>query len=268
MLAKIFLKLRKLLINDKHITDEQYKLLEESLDEFLFLYRNNSIIAIKFLHVLRGSPKVLDKYKVLFEKNIYLIIYDRCCGIVKNVIFFFYSIFKSFYYRNPDIVHIENGIDFLFVSHFTGKSNLENYSDPYFEDLILHLSQNKRSVFVAYINHTKHRNLVTKNYSVNTVFLEKMVSIREILNIYTNIMRSFIYIKKDINNRLSSSISLFTKINLFSSSTINNLIIANQVGDLVDRLSPKYVVTTYEGHAWERLVYYVEKYALWIKCTE
>ena len=52
-----------------------------------------------------------------------------------------------------------------------------------------------------------------------------------------------------------------------SSSTFTSLRLAKQVAEIARKTGAKFVVTTYEGHAWERLVYYyVRKVNPHVKC--
>ena len=58
-----------------------------------------------------------------------------------------------------------------------------------------------------------------------------------------------------INKALAKDILLHH----MSSSTFNALRIAKQVAEIASRTNAKFVVTTYEGYSWERLVYYYTK---------
>ena len=245
---------------DKSISKKEYELLCNECDKILLSCINShSVLAVKFLHILRASNIELNEYQFLFDNSPLSNIFTIFKAIVRNAIFVAYSLITSIFHKKNKIERHVNGVDFLFISHYTDQTNSKYYFDSYFGRVASQLVGDKNSVIVAYINHTKHKKKSLNDINFYSVFLDNMVGFRCMMSIYKGIMRSFNCIKKDKSVALSSSTTLNVRVNLFSPSTIKNLIIAKQVGNLVKKLSPRCVITTYEGHAWERLVFHMSK---------
>jgi len=247
-------------VADNLTSKVDYELLCKECDKILFsCIENNSISAIKLLHVLRSSKVELYKYKPIFSKSFFYRIFNTFVLIVKNILFAIYSFTSSIFYKKKYIVN-DNNTDFLIISHYTGKKFVNHYADSYFGELISELLTSGKVVTVAFINHTNENapDLISDK-NCNRIVLDNTVSFMGTLSLYLNAIKSISCIKKDKNVKISSRIAFYAKISLFSPSTINNLIIAEQVGRLAHMLSPKHIITTYEGHAWERLVFNITK---------
>ena len=111
---------------------------------------------------------------------------------------------------------------------------------------------------VAYINHTNDRDVVfQKTNNIRSVLLNNSVNFFELVKIYKRVIIVLKFLRKeDAKNHLHLKIIKQARMHIFSNSTICNLMLANQFSSIVKKHSPKCIVTTYEGHAWERLAYY------------
>jgi hypothetical protein len=241
-----------------NLSEQQYSALGVECDKILLSYEDkDQVVAIDSLHATReGSLFFRDAPYLFFKNNFFYITNRRIKTIIKYILFFFYSLIRSFSYKNPCTENTGNNADFLFISHYTGShDDSEFYQDSYFGEVVNQLSKNSNKCVVAYINHTKDNSIVfQKDESVVKILIDNFCSFSQIFYIYKDIFLTFIPIAYR-SNALHARIVRQARINIFSPGTIRNLIICNQVKSIINTFHPKTVVTTYEGYAWERLVF-------------
>jgi hypothetical protein len=56
-------------------------------------------------------------------------------------------------------------------------------------------------------------------------------------------------------NELHNKVYREAAIQALSNSTANNLRLKMQISDLLRLVKPRFIMVTYEGHAWERLIF-------------
>jgi len=246
----------------KDSPQKRYSKICKACDSVLLGCNSRSeIIAINFLHVIRASPKSLQSYAYLFNNELWLYrIIRHYFLLIKNIMDIFYNILCSIFYRTQKFDAMTHNADFLFISHYTGgKNSLTHYQDSYFGEMVNQLCQNRKSSVVAYINHTKNQDVVfQKNNRVLPILLRNSTNFVNLIKIYQGVFSAYKSLRKN-NNSLPLKVIEQAKISVFFKGTIRNLILANQVGSIIKRYSPKCIITTYEGHAWERLVFSVAK---------
>ncbi len=220
------------------------------------------IIAINFLHVIiRGTSTSLQTYAYLFNNEFWLYrIIRHCYLFIKNILGIFYNVACSIFYRTQKFEDATHNIDFLFISHYTGiKDGLTHYQDSYFGEMVNQLCQNQKSSVVAYINHTINQDVVfQKKSGVLPILLRNSTSFVNLIKIYRGLFGAYQSLRKT-NNSLLLKVMEQAKISVLSRSTVRNLILADQVGNIIKRYSPNCIIATYEGHAWERLVFSVAR---------
>jgi hypothetical protein len=151
------------------------------------------------------------------------------------------------------VLSSEAKVDFLFVSHYTGHKKSQEYADSYFGEIIDQLQQSGKRCIVAYINHEKNHNTsIPCKKGLLSVLLTNESNFQKLIEIYNDLLISFFLIRK---SRCGRDIPYSVRISMFSPGAVRNLIIANQIEDIVSQVSPKCIVATYEGHAWERLAF-------------
>ena len=245
------------------MTTKQYKLLAKECDKLILAASKDKDkrVAINFLHVVRESQATLEKYNFIFRSNNcnFLLKLLNFYGLVKNILFAAYYLLKSIFFHEKKIMNQNNTpIDFLFISHYVGEQNIfDNFHDSYFGNLINKLEQSGSHSIVALINHTRDSSVCfeIKNNAIPIFILSNSLNFSKILSIYRKLFSTFFLIKNRNKEGISSKIIAKTKIEVFSSSTIRNTIIASQIKDIISCYRPKCIVTTYEGHAWERLAF-------------
>lgn len=170
---------------------------------------------------------------------------------------FFLNFFKKilFLFDSPNIypTKIKKG-GLLIVSNVISENNPNN--DLYFGDFSSLLLKQKIQNLVVYRNFTNVRSSKLKNfYNINSIILSKRLNIKAELSIlfkFLNEILLFILTKK------YSSIKKNLTINDFR-SIISNLRLVYQLSEVLNIVKPKYVIFTFEGHAWERLLIYLCK---------
>jgi hypothetical protein len=235
------------------LKDSRYAALVKKYDDFLRTAGSLfQVVAINDFHVTKKS--FTNSNNINSSSFTHAVFH-----LIKSFLFFFIAVIYSLFVRKVKKID-QNHIDYLFVSHYTGSKVPGLYIDSYFGKIAQNLIETGSSCAIVYINHTKENigNVVLGNKKINTVLLERHANFFQLITIYKDLFVAFFQLKK-IKERASRDIINSTKVRIFSPSVVRNLIIANQVKDFVKQLLPKYVVTTYEGHAWERLVYYASR---------
>ena len=248
------------------ITKDDYRLISNKSDEFIQLVKNyKQIIAISDLHIVRRRTDESGNFLgLVYKKNIFSDLYS----VVKNVYFFFMFLFRSFFINKKNPTHSKRKVNFLFISHYTGDCRSDNYNDSYFGDIVKRLEEAGLSCFVAYIDQTSGcKEDVFSSVGEGRMLLKIRVNFLKLLSIYSGVFRSLFAIKGKGLSEIYGDIFHNCVFRAFSFNTIKNLIIADQVNELVSAIDPMFIVTTYEGHAWERLAFYsAREAASGIKC--
>jgi hypothetical protein len=223
------------------------------------------ITANNYLHVLNAHPEHLEKYELSKVDKIWLPVRFKLISIVRGL----QSVFdKRHYYVKQ--AHTKS--DILFVSHLTNEQQLLNDNDAYFGDLPNQLMGNNVSVSIALINHVKinKRKVLSgwRDSGIHRVVLSSSLGVLAEIKLYFSQNKSkkqFKILLKDL--RIEKELAEGALHHHLSPDTFNALRIAKQVRDIIRKTGAKYIITTYEGYAWERIVYYcARKVSPDIKC--
>jgi len=238
----------------------QYKLLCKTCDSIL--EKNKSIyrVAIPLLHVIREHPSFLKQYQSLFGSvSNYLPVPSESSSISRLS----RKILNIFPLKSPQITNSINhqDIDVVIVSHLVNINHLDHEDDFYFSDVPKYLTDNKINPLVVLINHTNEK---TENLSklINHLDTPRIILSKN-LNLKGEVQNVFGLIKEMIKMRFSSfkEEGLLKQVLQRSSSdkglggALSALRIGRQVEEVLSLCNPKAIMTTYEGHSWERVVY-------------
>jgi hypothetical protein len=219
----------------------------------------SQISANKYLHVLSSHPESIAKYRISKMTKIFFLVRFKLINIAKIG----HSIFdKKHYYTNAKPEQVES--DVLFISHLVSKKQLSKDNDSYFGNLPNQLLESGVSSSIALIKHVKMNNekvlriwnkgnIVRFILSPSLDFLSEIKlylaqkKSKKLLKVILNFLKVDKELRKDI---------LFHQL---SPGTLGSIRIAMQVVDIANKVGAKFIVTTYEGHAWERMVYYYAK---------
>ncbi len=246
------------------MTESQYKTLCKSCDKVLNMdHLGSALKAIPWLHVIREHPIFLNEYEELYidkkSSNVF--------AFLKNIVLKFLLNSRVIieislrFYKKPALENKrDQHSDFLFISHLINDSQVGESSDFYFSDLPSDLFSNGFSSQIALINHTPF-----KSFELGNKWESKQIP-RIIFHNYIGVFKELqmLFVSLILSVKLYFSISL--KRNelenriLFKASQkafdcIPNLRLGYQVMQLVKKVKPKYIITTYEGHSLERILF-------------
>ena len=227
-------------------------------------------VSISWLHVIREHPIILSRYELLFKNLNTLQNIKRSGTIIINYLRILYNWVQSIKNssNNLELGDFENKttIDYLFVSHLIESSHLNKESDFYFGNIISSLeSENLKTVSVLF-NHTKiSNNELRKIYklSYRRVILSNFLSVRDEIGLFIQLRRESKHLKNKSEKFKSSSfqakILKESSRQCISNSSFDNLRCYYQFKELITKYNPKNIITTFEGHAWERMLFRASK---------
>ena len=155
-------------------------------------------------------------------------------------------------------------LDILFVSHLVSVSHLNIAEDFYYGNLNDELSKNNFKYAYALIDYTNDKNTSKYLKASNTprIILQKYLSYKGESCIYKRMRQC----KRLILGKMPVKISKFdgrvwktAAENATSGQSMHSLRVGLQIGSLIKKYKPKMIVTTFEGHAWERMVFNVAR---------
>ena len=247
------------------INEKQYLQLCKTFNNILKSPLSNlETISIPWLHIIREHPIVLNRYINVYNKNILY----KPVRIIKNKIYLFLQFYDSLFNLKNHFWYgsnkYEKNIDYLFVSHLINKKDLSNDREMYFGDIPLQLKKLNKKVAISSLVSIKRSKYFFKKYFnnglINKYYFHKSLSFFEELKIYLRLSKESEKLKKI--SKLKDK-TIFEKI-IFNLSSLeakskgsrDNLRLHIQIGELIKKLNPKVIVTTYEGHAFEKMIFH------------
>ncbi len=218
-------------------------------------------VAISMAHVIKPHPSFLNRYDFLLRpykrKSLGLI-------LLKNIIFFIKcsnQLLKSIAVRKNKY-EFDKKISHLFISHFINVTHLGDEKDFYFGDTPLNLMKNGHDVHIVLINHTQlNPKFIENGWSkspIRRMVLSDKISFKEEFEIISESIHEFFklkrVIKKTVNIDFKKIVNKATE-DIFTIDTFNNIRIGKQIKNIVKLFSPNNIICTYEGYAWERIVF-------------
>ncbi len=249
------------------MTEEDYKILCMTCDSLLL--EDNAryeTIAIPWLHVMREHPIFLRQYESLFTTS----------SICEDI--------KSYFYRTSkrvaqclrltwNLLRFPSGYwiggevkpysyDVIFVSHLINVSQLSAENDFYYDKLPQDLIKSGNRVLLVLVNHTslpiRALNRGINSLVVPRVVVPEFLPVREEFKIWWRTKKQsnrFLQSEKIENNEFRKKVLKKSAIEASSQATKITLRIAISIGEIVKNSQAKAIITTYEGHAWERLLF-------------
>ncbi|WP_416678660.1 hypothetical protein [Candidatus Pseudothioglobus sp. Uisw_016] len=242
--------------------DKEYKDLCDACDHVLLEDDSDSRMAISWLHILKWDPTWLENYNVLFVKmnmseriRIFLTLVRYSIISLKRII---KGIWAKKFYINKDLTGSES--DFLLISHLVNKEFINKKNDFYYGDIPNNLHDLGLSSTIAMINHIGIKSyLIPEEWQtgpIKRIVLSKSLSlINEVKIYYSQILEALKLIRNKNVNELHNKVYREAAIQALSNSTANNLRLKMQISDLLRLVKPRFIMVTYEGHAWERLIF-------------
>ena len=246
-----------------NIGETQYDEICETCDAILNQNINEpNRIANNWLHVIRYHPIFLKNYRPIFEINnslkFYFFLFKKAC-------LYFLLSFKRIldvFIKNPlkqDKYEFEkNNYESIFVSHLLNVEFIKNNKDFYFHELPEKFQDSQNKSLIVKINHSKTKSSILNKQVKN---LNKLV-LPEYLSMFKELQISFFLFKEAIvllsmktNKNFNFRIKLQASVEFMSPESHFNFRIGKQIKGLVEQLKANYIFTTFEGHAFERIVF-------------
>ncbi len=246
------------------MNEEQYIALCAACDRVLLSSDvTDERVAVSWLHVIREHPLLLKAYADLFEPSSSF--HQKIVSAIRDLVWRFYCLTRAlfasgrFWFGNK--ISSEK-IDFLFVSHLVNVSHFDQVEDFYFGRLPDDLAKNGYSVVIAFINHTSQQSPMVfqklGEHRVPRVILARSLGFFEELSIQRRLSFESRRLKKWAKAEKEGFFrGVLSKASqeAVKGASQTSLRIGKQIGALSMKLHPKVLITTHEGHAWERLAF-------------
>ncbi len=248
------------------MNEEEYKKLCSICDQIL-LADNSKLarIAIPWLHILREHPVLIKKYTSLFSEIDFLKSFLKYVSvIVKGLIHMASSVLSTHYLSSHS--KEETKIDYLFVSHILNEKQAGLSDDFYFGSLPTLLSKHGKSVVIILLNQSKvSASLISRKWSgtdVPRVILTKKITLWESILIYRQMLNTFFEIysfSRRASDIFTRTVASNAAAEALSAGTFANMRLERQIGTFVQVYKPFNLIVTYEGHAYERMVFHAAR---------
>ena len=216
-------------------------------------------IAIPWLHILNEHPAHLAGYADLFARHGT----SRFRG-VKQLAYLLWILRPRFNRERPwyGLPSLPDRADVVFVSHLLNKSQLGAAEDFYFGELPGALGVEGLTTVVALLDHTGMdlRHLArywTANSAPRVVFSRSLGWLDE-LKLWMQLRKEACILRglsARATSKLQKDICDAAAVQAVTPSSLATFRLYSQFQNLVERLRPSSIVVTYEGHAWERIVF-------------
>jgi hypothetical protein len=213
---------------------------------------DENVIANNYLHIINAHPELLSHYNKTKQEKILL--------FFKYILSFLVRIFNSIFKLNySTLTDQKKRVDILFLSHLTNPNQLSHDNDAYFGDLPHKLLENNLKSGICLIDHIKYKKKIKvfPNQKIQKFILGLNLNFASEIKLHIEQFKSkkklkTILISLKVDNTLKKEILR----SHLSASTINSMRIAWQVADIINKTGASSIISTYEGFAWERLVFF------------
>ena len=249
-----------------YLSEVEYVNLCEGCDSLL-LAEDSTLerISIPWLHIIREHPMFLKKYVNLFNGNhsdkIKQSSTDKMCFFLNSLANYrkYFHTKGSFYRSSIDGAY---KLDLLFVSHLLNNRDAGKEIDSYFGDLPNQLSKLGFKVGIVLINHS---NLGAqkaadkwKNSEIPRFIFSPILPIKTEVAMLSRLREQSQKLKLKasvLDNGFWKEITKGASNQATTRLTQTTYRLGLQIEELIADFKPDTVVTTFEGHAWERIVY-------------
>ena len=247
---------------------ENYKALCRSCDDLLTDQNSTRArVAIPWLHIVREHPHFLEQYEYLFNQKGGAVWLSNILLLFRNLSGWLRQVLRSVRCADdllpPRLAQAPRSVDLLIVSHLINAGHLAAEKDFYFGKLPGFLKAQGRNIVVALINHTNHKFDEENRVScledgVHRIVLDDRMCFSKTWSCFSAALSESIALLKkgvDMSEPLGRRVCRRAALEMLSGGARDAQRVAQQISDLVRTLGCRAVLTTYEGHAWERAVY-------------
>lgn len=250
------------------INEKQYDLICKACDYILTSSKVTfECIAIPWLHVNREHPEYILKHvEVLLCKSKFKIFFMVLVKICKIILTWGSQFVIAIFSKSKlwvSSTELPKSVDVLYISHLISLNHSGLEKDFYFGEQANELIYNNRSAVIALINHVSNVNLEVEinkwaDSSVPRVILSNTLDLISEFKIFLRLFSESLRLRKKAKYESDKINSIFLKYASYEAllgASRDTLRIAAQVEMLVNYLNPKKIIITYEGMAWERVVF-------------
>jgi len=243
------------------VNEQQYKQVCEACDTVLRAPDSSiECAAIPWLHVIREHPLFLNQYEGLFDTPSRY----NFMKVLRSAGGWMLHLWRALRHRQawfgPQT--FSQPADVLFISHLLDSSSAGKPVDFYFGDLPEQTRAAGYNVVVAMIDHSGSASSKLADSwsapSVPRVLLSNSLTFHEEISIWWRFKRESGRLKKRAQSYgpgLLKKVFLQAAVEAMSGSARSTLRLFRQVSQLTDRMKPKVMIVTFEGHAWERIAF-------------
>lgn len=257
------------------ISEEQYKQACKVCNELLMLPDSTiERVAIPWLHVIREHPIILERYNSLFSADS---IFRKIKKYIVNTGLWYKQLLRSYAWNGKNWFtsgELPEQVDFLFISHLLNRNQINQKGDFYFGNLPVDLLKEGRAVVIASLVHCKYdyswfgENYINDDlpriFFSDTMQRDTEIGIHKRVGKESEILRK---LSKNESNTFVKKVMYIASEEAMSSATHSTLRLNYQIKELLEKLRPRAIVSTYEGHAYERVIFATaRKFDSTIKC--
>jgi hypothetical protein len=250
------------------MNENQYSELCNRCDDILRAKPTSSVRqSIAWLHIIREHPILLRPYEHLFRQSSV----NKYASYLQNIKKFsiesasvLRQLVRACKYalsRQNALLATVGNCEIVFISHFTNTAQDTLRNDVYFGDLPNQMASQGKKVAILLIDHTQSSRSVfrktTSDSGVLRVILPNTLGPSTEIGILFKLWRESHSLARKVNTEtvLATKVNRAAAIEALSRSSFQALRIALQIRAFVKQLKPCLLITTYEGHAWERVTY-------------
>ena len=248
---------------------KNYEKLKNACEYFLDkINLNNNIAYISWLHVVRPHPQNMRDYKNLFiEKkyslNLFFLFKKKTFIILKffaKLIKYLLLNKKTFY---DSFKYNKKKIDVIFISHLINIDHVGKDDDFYYSKIPNILSENSINSLIVLKNPNNYieKKCIEKweNSNIPRIILPNSISFFKEISFMVKAFNLSNFLKKNFKYKKNF---FFDKIffqqlllECYSESTLSSFRLDFQIKKILKKYNPKAIIVTYEGFAWERIVF-------------
>lgn len=243
------------------ITEEQYKSLCRACDSLLLEPGiSKTRVAVPLLHVIREHPVFLEKYESLFSEEPSVASTGGTRLLLHRIKSQLVLLATNFFWWRES--HKSNDkADVLIVSHLLNSAHTGREVDFYFGDLPQQLQQHGYATSIALVNHSGNPDMDASAWSQSVIpryILSGSLGFFRETSLFIDCLLESVKLNRYKKKPVSSLVRKLAERasgELIQGKAIYNLRIGKQIERLVRKLNPAAIIITYEGHAWERIVF-------------
>lgn len=249
--------------------------LKKLISNFNYILKNNQsfyFFRINWLQILRYHPQIFKRYNIIYTSSLgfYFEFFKK---LVKYILIIKKQIFRSIFIADNNIYKNLLSVDCILVSHISSKKHLGLLEDFHFRHIHNVMLKNNCSVNFFLQNHINiSSQVIEKSWCGSNVpryVARKYTSLKNEISILIKGIKVFLYFlflkhkKQNILNR----IEIIAGLEAISHSSLNAERFSGELEKFVISVNPKYIIFTFEGHSWERLlINKIKKYNKKIIC--